>query len=262
MTKILIEEATVKMALEALEGMAQDLGKFPGEVPAIVALREARADQPAMQQELTKAMIDAAERIDWADSDVRGNIVNMWQAMCSAAEQPAPVRQEPVALDVTLEGEEAQALYDLLGDDREDLSPLRLLVGDGHSGYGLYVALAEYQDEGAELIASINPPAPQPAPVQQEPCAYIPADALEQVKPPRLILRNVPIYGYHADGTVGVYTSTPPQRKPLTVDEAISAVSSVLPVTSTGGQTHHWQIQYKYALEIARAIEAAHGINE
>jgi hypothetical protein len=45
----------------------------------------------------TKEMIDAAERIDWADSDVRGNIVNMWQAMCAAApSQPAPV-QEPVA---------------------------------------------------------------------------------------------------------------------------------------------------------------------
>jgi organic hydroperoxide reductase OsmC/OhrA len=52
------------------------------------------------------------------------------------------------------------------------------------------------------------------------------------------------------------------QRKPLTVDEAISAVSSVLPVPSTGGQTHQLQIQYKYALEIARAVEAAHDIKE
>ena len=42
----------------------------------------------------------------------------------------------------------------------------------------------------------------------------------------------------------------------LTDDEAISAVSSVLPVPSTGGQTHHLQIQYKYALEIAQTIEA------
>lgn len=41
------------------------------------------------QQEPTKAMIDAAERIDWSDSDVRGNIVNMWQAMLAAAPQPA-----------------------------------------------------------------------------------------------------------------------------------------------------------------------------
>lgn len=47
------------------------------------------APQPPVQQEPTKAMIDAAERIDWSDSDVRGNIVNMWQAMCAVAPQPA-----------------------------------------------------------------------------------------------------------------------------------------------------------------------------
>lgn len=52
------------------------------------------AQQPAPVGEPTKAMIDAAERIDWSDSDVRGNIVNMWQAMCAVAEQPA--QQEPV----------------------------------------------------------------------------------------------------------------------------------------------------------------------
>jgi hypothetical protein len=45
----------------------------------------------------TKEMIDAAERIDWADSDVRGNIINMWQAMTAAAPAAAPV-QEPVEL--------------------------------------------------------------------------------------------------------------------------------------------------------------------
>lgn len=70
---------------------------------------------------------------------------------------------EPVALDVTLEGDEAILLYDQLGDDREDLSPVRLVVGDGHSGYGLYVAQADYQDEGAVLLTAITPPTPQPA---------------------------------------------------------------------------------------------------
>ena len=78
-------------------------------------------------------------------------------------------QQEPVALDVTLDGEEAQALYDQLGNDREDLSPVRLIVGKGHSGYGLYVAQAEYQDEGVVFIASVI--SPQPA--QQEPAAVV-----------------------------------------------------------------------------------------
>lgn len=49
--------------------------------------------QPAPVQEPTKAMIDAAERIDWADADVRGNIVNMWQAMCAVAPQAQPARE-------------------------------------------------------------------------------------------------------------------------------------------------------------------------
>lgn len=43
------------------------------------------------EQEPTKAMIDAAERINWSDSDVRGNIVNMWQAMYAVA-PPSPQR--------------------------------------------------------------------------------------------------------------------------------------------------------------------------
>jgi hypothetical protein len=71
-----------------------------------------------------------------------------------------PAVQEPVALDLTIEGDEARALYDQLGDDREDPNPIRMVVGDGHSGYGLYVAQAEYQDEGAVLITSITPPSP------------------------------------------------------------------------------------------------------
>lgn len=58
----------------------------------ITAINEALA-QP--EQEPTKEMIDAAERIDWADSDVRGNIVNMWQAMFAAA----PAQQEPEYCD-------------------------------------------------------------------------------------------------------------------------------------------------------------------
>lgn len=50
----------------------------------------------AALQEPTKEMIDAAERIDWADSDVRGNIVNMWQAMLAEAPPPQRTEQEPV----------------------------------------------------------------------------------------------------------------------------------------------------------------------
>lgn len=46
---------------------------------------------------------------------------------------------------------------------------------------------------------------------EQEPVAYIPLKALEQLKPPMLVLNNVPIYGYSAEGAVAVYTN-PSQR--------------------------------------------------
>lgn len=68
---------------------------------------------------------------------------------------------EPVALDVTLDDEAAKLLRDMLtspwaGDD--DATPIRLLTGNGHSGYGLYVAAAEYQDEGAVLLHELTAP--------------------------------------------------------------------------------------------------------
>jgi hypothetical protein len=47
-----------------------------------------------LPSEPTKEMIDAAERIDWADSDVRGNIVNMWQTMVAAAPHRQPLTDE------------------------------------------------------------------------------------------------------------------------------------------------------------------------
>jgi hypothetical protein len=54
-------------------------------------------DPPQRIEEPTKEMIDAAERIDWADSDVRGNIVNMWQAMSAVA--PTPPQRTWVGLN-------------------------------------------------------------------------------------------------------------------------------------------------------------------
>ena len=42
----------------------------------------------------TKEMVDASERIDWSDSDVRGNIHNMWNTMlASAPAAPLPAKE-------------------------------------------------------------------------------------------------------------------------------------------------------------------------
>jgi len=72
--------------------------------------------------------------------------------------QPAPVQ-----FDVSIDDDKAKFLWDMLGEDREDLCDVRLLAGQGHSGYGLYVASADYPEEGAELLATITPPEAQSA---------------------------------------------------------------------------------------------------
>ncbi len=64
-------------------------------------------------------------------------------------------KQEPVAFDVTLTEEESEFLRDTIGVD--DVSPIRLTVGDGHSGHGLYVSNADYQEEGSALIVNTHP---------------------------------------------------------------------------------------------------------
>jgi len=183
-------EKAAKRALKVLEYWDVHGTLHQPTEEAIIALREALAEQPAQQETATceeehpnsrylfKRLCGVAG-IELGKDTVPQALDKIAKLREALAEQPAqhefgcranafgnctcgkeqPAQQEPVALDVTLEGDEARALYDLFGDDREDLSPVRLLVGDGHSGYGLYVALAEYQDEGAELIASIIPPA-------------------------------------------------------------------------------------------------------
>jgi hypothetical protein len=74
--------------------------------------------------------------------------------------KPAPV--QPVALDVTIDDDDALAyLRDMVVQSDGDLTPIRLIVGDGHSGRGLYVFSADYPDEGGVKIADVatTPPA-------------------------------------------------------------------------------------------------------
>ena len=82
------KDEALKLALEALEIMTQPAPVQKQALGFEVVLDESlppntmKFAQPAVP---TKEMIDAAERIDWADSDVRGNIINIWQAMTAAA---------------------------------------------------------------------------------------------------------------------------------------------------------------------------------
>lgn len=65
--------------------------------------------------------------------------------------------------DVVLDEDAADLLRQTIGDD-EDASPVRLMVGAGHSGYGLYVSSADYPEEGAVLLREM--PAPAAVPLQ------------------------------------------------------------------------------------------------
>lgn len=91
---------------------------------------------------------------------------------------PSAEQAEPVALDVTLTEEETQFLRDtMVADEDEGPDPIRLIVGRGHSGYGLYVSLAEYGDEGSSLLKALVPP---PAPARQEPLTEAQARPLDE----------------------------------------------------------------------------------
>lgn len=59
-------------------------------------------------------------------------------------------------MDVTLDQAACELLFKLLQPatpDSDEYSEVRLQWGEGHSGRGLYVSLAEYPEEGAELLA-------------------------------------------------------------------------------------------------------------
>lgn len=63
--------------------------------------------------------------------------------------------RSPQPFDVTLNEEESDLVRQTIGDD-EDAGPIRMLVGLGHSGYGLYLARADYQPEGAILLKPMD----------------------------------------------------------------------------------------------------------
>uniref|UniRef100_UPI002FDEEB7C hypothetical protein n=1 Tax=Delftia acidovorans TaxID=80866 RepID=UPI002FDEEB7C len=103
----------------------------------------------------------------WIGQGEELNAAVVW----TRAEQPAGVAGP--AMDVTLDEDQAGLLRDMLGDREAypEAITVRLMVGDGHSGHGLYVAQAEYQDEGAVLLASLPAPA---APALEAPPAVAP----------------------------------------------------------------------------------------
>lgn len=100
---------------------------------------------------------------------VDGNVV-AWCELPRLDAGAAPAAVGGPALDVTLDEDQAGLLRDMLGDpaEYEEAITVRLIVCDGHSGHGLYVAQAEYQDEGTALLAPLPATA---APALEAPAA-------------------------------------------------------------------------------------------
>ena len=120
----------------------------------------------------------ALSEVTWCRDDVDGTGIPYVRADLAGA---APAAVGGPAPDVTLDEDQAGLLRDMLGDPAEypEAITVRLLVGDGHSGHGLYVAQAEYQDEGAALLTSLPAPA---APALEAPAAPSLRAALQRLE--------------------------------------------------------------------------------
>lgn len=71
--------------------------------------------------------------------------------------EAAPARTQ---MDLTLTRGEVSEISAFIDNDVDrDDDVVRLLLGDGHSGYGLYAAHPEYPEEGAILIKNLPAPA-------------------------------------------------------------------------------------------------------
>jgi hypothetical protein len=89
------------------------------------------------------------------------NAEHMTNKIADMSRRPAQPEQKSVALDVTIDDEEALALLrDMVVQSTGDLTSIRIF-GGGHSGDGLYVASAEYPEEGAILLVSTTPLQPK-----------------------------------------------------------------------------------------------------
>ena len=118
--------------------------------------------------ELTDEQIDAV----WVEHGLDECDPNGFARAILAAARSQPA-SEPVAkqaeqklstiADIWIDDEDAlQLIRDMVAHEDGDLMPIRLLLGDGHSGHGLYIASADYPEEGAHLLTTTPPLATAP----------------------------------------------------------------------------------------------------
>ena len=167
------------------------------------------------------------------------------------AEQAQPVAWQ---MDVTLDQPACELLYAMVSPalpDDDNFSEVRLLIGQGHSGYGLYVASAEYPEEGSELLASL-PVSTPPAPVVPHGWRLVPVEPTPAMCAGGFRVSEAehdPAGVYRAMLAAAPEAPAPVVPQPLT-DEEIDAYWKAVPN----------QALYEAVMVFARAIERAHGI--
>jgi hypothetical protein len=83
-------------------------------------------------------------------------------------------------LDATLTKDEAEYIAAFIADENAtDDEVVRLMVGDGHAGYGLYAAHPDYAEEGAVLVKNLPNPAGAAPTVEMDGLMRRVLDALE-----------------------------------------------------------------------------------
>jgi hypothetical protein len=158
----------------AIEAALPDSPDTSGNVPKVPdgwreLMREARDNCEAS---LAETDISAFRR------EYRLELLARLDAALSAAPEPAQAEQPKAFfsyIDITMSEEESATLRGTLGEGDQS-SPVRLQIGNGHGGYGLYASSAEYPEEGAVRICDVVLPTaqaeqPRNEPVQQEPVA-------------------------------------------------------------------------------------------
>jgi len=98
--------------------------------------------------------------------------------------EEALAKEEPVAIDITIDDDDALSyLRDMVVQSDGDLTPIRLLVGEWHSGYGLYIASADYPEEGAVKIADVAASKTATQPEEEQEKGSTPEDPMDTPLP-------------------------------------------------------------------------------
>ena len=151
--------ATIAEIYQLCTGATGEPGNWHGAGPVRKVIAEhdtlAAEQQAARAQEPVTSVVRTGLTVDGRDFADFRFVVAKKGDKCPKELYAAPVPPVREPFDVTLDETQATLLRDWLGDDKDEAASIRLLIGPGHSGYGLYVAQAEYQDEGAILLCSI-----------------------------------------------------------------------------------------------------------